>query len=201
MLCKQMCFRADGRGPTTCRRRQDQQSHTIWRRCPHNIGPSRLIMSFLPRFHLFFFRNMGCGPFRCTVSQWVVPLVSCPANKHVPQRLRGAARHAKMFKTNTFTSFELLSSPHWSLRFHNVIFATFPLVFFFRTMGCSPYRWTVNLCVVTLLSCCASKCVPEVVRGAVGRAKDNKTKHASCLEMMSPQHWYLRLRHVIFGPF
>ena len=63
-----------------------------WRCCPYNIGPSGIIMPFLPGFNLFLLGKMGFGPFRWAGNHCVVPRVGSRANKRLPQRLRGAGR-------------------------------------------------------------------------------------------------------------
>ena len=76
---------------------------------------------------VFFFGKMSRGPFLWALSHCAVLVSNC-ASKRVPDRLGGTARYAKCSKSNRVTSLEMYSSQHWSLRYHNVIFALFSLV-------------------------------------------------------------------------
>ena len=60
--------------------------------------------------------------------------MSSREKKHVPQRLRGTARHAKSFKTSTVTASEMLRSQPLSRKLQAIIFAPILLVYF-RKMG------------------------------------------------------------------
>ena len=76
-----------------------------------------------------FYGNMGRGPFRWSRNHCVVPHVSFWANKRLPEWLRGAPQHANGLGTKSVTGLGMLSSQHWSLKPHNVIFAPFSLLF------------------------------------------------------------------------
>ena len=108
---------------------------------------------------------MGRIPFHWSLDHSVVAPPSCWANKHVPQRLRGTARHAKNFNTNSVTTSKMLCSQHSSLELQTVIIAQFSLVFLGK-MGCGPFRWALNNYVVPPVGCCANKHVPEGLSGS-----------------------------------
>ena len=102
--------------------------------------PRLKLHNVIPPFSLGFFGKMDRGPFRWAVNHCLVPRVSCWANKHVLERLRGAAQKAKGFKTISVTSLEMLSPQHRTLGLHTVIFAPVLTCLF-------PEKWAAVLSV------------------------------------------------------
>ena len=69
---------------------------------------------------------------------------------------------------------------------HNVFLPRFN--FFFGKIGCGPFRWAGNHCVVPRVSCWANKRLPQRLRRAPGHAKGFKTNTVTRLEVLSSQH-------------
>ena len=128
------------------------------------------------------------------------PRVSCWANKCLPERLGGTAQHAKVFKTNSVTGLEMLSSQHWFIGLQNIIFAPFSLGFS-RKIGCGPFGWAGNHCVVPPGELLDKQMSPTKAVRSARRAKAFKTNSVTSLEMLYSQHWSLKLHNVIFAPF
>ena len=82
-------------------------------------------MSFLPCFNLFFLRKNGLRFFPLGREPLCPPPRELLGKQTASTKAEKRRTTCKRFKINSVTGLEMLSSQHWSLKPHNVIFAPF----------------------------------------------------------------------------